>query len=249
MKIGASTLAGIEYDLENALDFIEGLGLEYAELVHQFPSEVIDAELLESYNLKYSIHAPFMDVNIASLQDQSRLNSIKQIKSSIDLANEIDAEAVVIHPGVTSYLPNKFFKKEVNEFAMKSMVELGRYGEDLGVLTTFENMPAFESMLFNDMEKLNEFLTSHELYMTLDIGHANHAGYPAEAMYFDSIKHIHIHDNFGDDDSHLPLGEGSIDLKCIVNTLEKNNYDGIYILEVNDYDSIEKSYKYMKENF
>lgn len=249
MKIGASTLAGIEYDLENALDFIEGLGLEYAELVHQFPSEVIDAELLESYNLKYSIHAPFMDVNIASLQDQSRLNSIKQIKSSIDLANEIDAEAVVIHPGVTSYLPNKFFKKEVNEFAMKSMVKLGRYGEDLGVLTTFENMPAFESMLFNDMKKLNEFLTSHELYMTLDIGHANHAGYPAEAMYFDSIKHIHIHDNFGDDDSHLPLGEGSIDLKCIVNTLEKNNYDGIYILEVNDYDSIEKSYKYMKENF
>ena len=98
MKIGASTLAGIEYPLEKTLEFIEELGLEYAELVHQFPSENIDVNVLESYDLKYSIHAPFMDVNIAALQDKSRLNSIKQIKDSIDLAGKINAEAVVVHP-------------------------------------------------------------------------------------------------------------------------------------------------------
>ena len=55
MKIGASTLAGIEYDLENVLEFIENLGLDYAELVHQYPAENIDEELLESFNLKYSL--------------------------------------------------------------------------------------------------------------------------------------------------------------------------------------------------
>ena len=77
MKIGASTLAGIETTLEETLEFIENLGIDYAELVHQFPSENIDADILESYNLKYSIHSPFMDVNIAALQDKSRLNSIK----------------------------------------------------------------------------------------------------------------------------------------------------------------------------
>ena len=249
MKIGASTLAGIEYSLENALEFIESLGLEYAELVHQYPSEKIDKDLLDSFNLKYSIHAPFMDVNIASLQDQSRLNSIKQIKASIDLANEIDAEAVVVHPGVTSFLPNKYFRKEVIGFAKESMLELGEYGEDLGVLTTFENMPNFESMLFENMVELNDFLEENGLFMTLDIGHANHAGYAADEMIFDSIKHIHIHDNFGDDDSHLTLGEGNIELKRIVNTLESKSYDGIYIIEVNDYDSIKKSYEYMKKNF
>ena len=249
MKIGASTLAGIEYDLENALEFIESIGLDYAELVHQYPSENIDSEALESYNLKYSIHAPFMDVNIASLQNESRLNSLNQIKSSIDLANEIDAEAVVVHPGVISFLPNKFFRKEVIGFAEESMIELGRYGDDLGVLTTFENMPAFNTMLYQNMEDLNELLEENDLYMTLDIGHANHAGYSPDEMIFDSIKHIHIHDNFADDDAHLPLGEGSIDLKAIVDTLEKKSYKGIYIIEVNDYDSIEKSYEFMKKNF
>ena len=249
MKIGASTLAGIENDLEETLELTENLVLDYAEPVHQFPCENIDAEVLENYNLKYSIHAPFIDVNIASVQDKSRINSVDQIKSSIDLANKIDAECVVVHPGLTSFLPNKYFKNEVTNFANESMIELGRYAEDLGVLATFENMPSFNTMIYDNMEELNEFLVSNDLFMTLDIGHAMHSGYGADEMYFDCIKHVHIHDNFGDDDAHLTLGEGTIDLNTIVNTLEKNNYDGIYIIEVNNYDSIKKSYEYMKKKF
>ena len=249
MKIGASTLAGIDSTLEHTLEFIESLGIEYAELVHQFPCEDIDADLLESFNLKYSIHAPFMDVNIAALQDKSRLNSIKQIKDSIDLANEINAEAVVVHPGLATFLANKYFLDKVYELSNESINELGEHGKDLGVLTTIENMPTFDGMIYQNIEDLDELLTSLDMAMTLDIGHANHAGYSAEGMIFDSIKHIHIHDNFGDDDAHLALGEGSIDLKHIVNTLENKNYDGIYIIEVNDYDSIKKSYEYMKKNF
>ena len=249
MKIGASTLAGIEFELEKTLDFIENLGIEYAELVHQYPAEFIDSEILESYSLKYSIHAPFMDVNIASPQEQSRLNSIAQIKSSIDLANEINAEAVVVHPGLISFLANKYFKKEVYEFANQSIKEIGDYAKDLGVLATIENMPNFESMIYQNIVDLNQLLVENEMHMTLDIGHANHVGYAPDEMIFDSIKHVHVHDNLGDDDSHLPLGEGSIDLKYIINTLESKNYDGIYILEVNDYDSIKKSFEYMKKNF
>ena len=249
MKLGASTLAGIEYPLENTLEFIENLGLEYAELVHQFPCEKIDVELLESFNLKYSIHTPFMDVNIAALQEKSRLNSIEQIKDSINLANRIDAEAVVVHPGLASFLVNKYFLDDVYKAANESIKELNEYGEDLGVLTTVENMPTFDAMIYKNIAQLDEFLNSIDMGMTLDIGHANHVGYSPEAMIFDSIKHIHAHDNFGDDDAHLALGEGSIDLKCIINTLEKNNYDGIYIIEVNDFDSIKNSYEYIKENF
>lgn len=249
MKIGASALAGIEYPLEKTLEFIEELGLEYVELVHQFPCEYLDIDTLESYNLKYTIHAPFMDVNIASLQDKSRLNSINQIKESIDLANKLDCEAVVVHPGLTSFLPNKYFPKQVIESANNSIKELGEYSKDLDVLTTIENMPNFPSMIYQNMFELNELLVSLDMPMTLDIGHANHAGYSAEEMYFDSIKHIHAHDNFGDDDSHLALGEGSIELNTIINNLEKNNFDGIYIIEVNDYDSIKKSYEYLKKNF
>ena len=249
MKIGASTLAGIEHELEDTLEFIENLGLEYAELVNQYPFEQIDTDVLESYNLKYSIHAPFMDINIASLQEKSRLSSIEQIKSSINLANKIDAEAVVVHPGLIPFLANKYFKDRVYETTNNSIKQLGDYGKDLGVLTTIENMPTFEGMIYQNLKDLDEILTTYDMAMTLDIGHANHVGYAPDEMIFDSIKHIHAHDNFGDDDAHLALGEGSIDLKYIIDSLEKKNYDGIYIIEVNDYDSIKKSYEYIKKIF
>ena len=231
------------------MEYIENLGLEYAELVHQFPCENIDTELLESFNLKYSIHAPFMDINIAALQEKSRINSIEQIKDSIDLANKINAEAVVVHPGLASFLVNKYFLDDVYKTANESIKEIGEYSDNLGVLTTIENMPTFEAMIYKNIEQLDELLNSLDMGMTLDIGHANHVGYSPEGMIFDSIKHIHAHDNYGDDDAHLALGEGSIDLKRIINNLEEKNYDGIYIIEVNDYDSIKKSYDYMKKNF
>ena len=249
MKIGASTLAGITDKLEDILEFIEGLGLEYAEIVHQYPHGKVDVETLESFNLKYSVHSPFMDVNIASVQEKSRANSIDQIKASIDLANEIDAEAVVVHPGFAPFLANKYFLDKVYEYSNESIRQLGEYGEDLGVLTTIENMPTFDGMLYYDMNDLNDLLVSLDMSMTLDIGHANHAGYAPDEMIFDSIKHIHAHDNFGDEDAHLAFGEGSIDLKYIINKLEEKSYDGIYIIEVNDTDSIKKSYEYMKKNF
>ena len=248
MKIGASTLAGLKDNLEDSLTFIEDLGLEYAELLHQYPNEEISKDLVNSFNLKYSIHAPFMDVNIASLNNKSRINSVNQIKESIDLANEIDAEAVVVHPGLITFLGREF-KDEVYRLSNQSIKELGDYGKDLGVNVTIENMPAFETMIYTNMEDLVKTLNEYDMSMTLDIGHAYHVGYKENQMYFDCIKHIHAHDNNGDDDSHLPFGEGSIDLKSIINTFEDKKYDGIYIIEVNNNDSIKKSYEYMKKNF
>lgn len=248
MKIGASTLAGINDKLEDSLEFIEELGLEYAEILHQYPNQDINIANVESFNLKYSMHAPFMDVNIASLNKLSRENSIKQIKQTIDTANKINAECVVVHPGLIPFLA-RGFEKVVYDLSNESIKELGEYGQDLGVMIAIENMPSFESMMYQKLEDLNETLTSLDMFMTLDIGHANHIGYATNQMYFDCIKHIHMHDNFGDDDSHLALGDGSIDLKSIINTFEDKKYDGIYIIEVNDNDSIKKSYEYIKENF
>ena len=248
MKIGASTLATFNDELESSLEFIEGLGIEYAELLHQYPNEKIDKDIIDSYNLKYTIHAPFMDVNIAALGSKSRACSIEQIKDSIDLANEIDAKIVVVHPGLVPFLLKEMPEK-IYDIADKSIEEIASYSNDLGVSTTIENMPAFESMIYQDLNRLNDIVEKCGIAMTLDIGHANHSKISPDEMYFDSIKHIHAHDNLGDDDTHLALGEGSIQLNDIINTFEEKNYKGIYMIEVNTKDSIKKSVEYLKNNF
>ena len=230
MKIGASTLSGFKDDIGTNLEYFEELGLDYAEILHQYPNQDLDTSIFENYSLKYSVHSPIINLNIASLTENIRQASIAEIKKSIDLANEIDAEIVVVHPGSIPFL-GRDFKDKIFELNKQSIEEIGEYGNELGVNAAIENMPTFEG------------------YMTLDIGHANHAGYGPEDMYFDSIKHIHAHDNNGDDDSHYALGDGSIDLKSIISTFEDKKYDGTYIIEVNKKDWVKKSYEYLKNNF
>ncbi len=248
MKIGASTLATFKNSLDDSLEFIESLGIKYVELLHQYPTEEFDLDILNSFNLDYTIHAPFMDVNIAALGSKSRANSIEQIKDSIDLANRIDAKVVVVHPGLIPFLAREM-PEEVYKVSDNSIKEIGDYSQDSGVNTTIENMPAFETMIYQDMNRLNETLVEFDMGMTFDIGHAHHSGISPDEMYFDSIKHIHAHDNMGDEDSHLALGEGNIQLKDIITTFENKKYDGIYMIEVNNKDSIKKSLEFFKNNF
>lgn len=245
MKIGASTLAGFKEPIESNLDYFEELNLKYAEIVKQYPNYDIDIETLEKYNFKYSIHAPFVDINIASLNEAIRKTSLNEIKNTIEMANKLDSDIVVVHPGTVPFL-GRGMEDKIYEIANSSIKELGDYGNDLGVCVAIENMPSFEGMMYQNMNKLNQTLEDYDMYMTLDIGHAYHSGHSPDEMYFDRIKHIHAHDNNGDDDSHYALGEGSINLKQIISTFESKNYDGIYIIEVNDKESVKNSLDYLK---
>ena len=102
--------------------------------------------------------------------------------------------------------------------------------------------------MYTDINRLNSTLDNLDMFMTFDIGHAYTAGFSENEMYFPRIKHIHLHDNNGDDDSHLPLGEGSIDLKQVLYLLDEKNYKGTYIIEANNPESLKISLEYLKNN-
>jgi len=72
------------------------------------------------------------------------------------------------------------------------------------------------------------------LYLTLDLGHANLFGKSIEEFirkFHTKIRHVHLHDNDGRKDLHLPMGVGNINWEKILKTL-KRNYDGTITLEV-----------------
>lgn len=248
MKIGASTLSIYGEKIEDNLEFFENLNLKYVEILHQYPCEEINLDILNSYNLKYTVHSPILDLNIASLNSTMSKCSINDVKKSIDLANTLDSEIVIVHPGIIPFLSRKF-EKEVYHKSKESIKEIGNYANDLGVIATIENMPNIDGFIYKDIVKLDELLTSLEMSMTLDIGHACTAGFLENQTYFDSIKHIHLSDNFGSDDTHLALGEGSINFKAMIELFERKKYEGIYMIEVNDKNSVEKSLEYLKNLF
>jgi hypothetical protein len=76
--------------------------------------------------------------------------------------------------------------------------------------------------------------------MTLDVGHLNIAkkkGFKDEDLKKEVeqiakyVKHVHLTDNFGFNDSHLPPGMGNVPFKQILETLEKKGFKGRKIVE------------------
>ena len=252
MKIGASHLATEDIPFEESLEIFEEMEkIEYFEITHERPfREISDdknlIDLINSYELKYTIHAAYTDLNISSFNKAIQKASIKEIERSIDFAVDIDSDVVVIHPGIVSYTARNQVDL-VYSIGRESLIELRDYANDCGVNPCIENLPAIEGFMYQDINLLNETLTELDMPMTLDIGHAHTSGFAAKDMYFDCIKHIHVHDNLGDDDSHLTLGEGSIAVNEFFHTFMSKKYDGIYLLELHSVDSIKKSLEYMKK--
>ena len=252
MKIGASMLATEDKTIEESLDYFESNKyIEYVEILHDYPywglnnnRELID--LINSYSLKYTVHAPFIEVNPASLNPALGKASVDEIKRSVDLANTLDSDIVVIHPGRAIFLNDREYMASVYKTAEENLKAIGEYAEGNGVNACIENLPKLRGFIYQDINKLADSLERVSLPMTMDIGHAYTAGFTVADVYFKNVRHIHIHDNDGVHDSHLPLGDGIIDFKKFFEIFEKNGYDGIYNFELNSKEYIEKSIGYLK---
>ena len=252
MKLGASIFPRKIIPIEESLEYFESNKyIDYVEIFHDYPNRDINDEKdlidkMNSYDLKYTVHAPFIEVNPASVNPALAKASVDEIKRSVDLANTLDSNLVVIHPGRSIFNNDAEYMESVYRIAEDNLKIVGEYAKDNEVDTCIENLPRLRGFMYQDIYQLAESLERINLPMTLDIGHAYTAGFTCDDVYFDSIKHIHIHDNDGIRDSHLPLGEGIIDFKMFFEIFSKKGYDGIYNFELGSKEYVEKSIDYLK---
>lgn len=134
--------------------------------VYELPSILIDKETFSVLKaagkggIRFILHAPHpfnSGVDIASADDKIRKNAIDSIKSAIDIAGALPAEAVVTHCGLTNpYYGVKTQKntlpKRTGEDALQtakvSLAELSAYSINTGVCLTIENdaaLPGIEA--------------------------------------------------------------------------------------------------------
>jgi sugar phosphate isomerase/epimerase len=69
----------------------------------------------------------------------------------------------------------------------------------------------------------------------LDVGHAHVGAQSLQGFvtaFADRLAHVHLSDNNGEHDDHLPLGAGRIDWPWALGLLKKAGYDGTITLEV-----------------
>ena len=218
----------------------------FAEAEHRLPSiEARFRDLMPSYKLSYSIHAPISDINIGSLNERIREDSILEILTTAETAANLNIDLVTIHPGLTS-MAVPYMEEKAVEKAKRSLSAIDRISSEYGVRIAVENMPAFPFMLGRTAEELNELIGTTNLGFCLDIGHANTTDQIDELIkaFGDRLINVHIHDNNGEHDEHLTLGEGSIDFKKVLDQLKV--YSGNYVIESKSYPSAVESQDYLR---
>ena len=250
MKIAVSTLALYPQNLEKILPYLEDeLQINYCEIIHECPLKYMPSDIFDSYKIKPTVHTPISDMNIASPTRLIREASINEIKNSMDLASNIDANIVVVHPGKIPFLTRQFEDK-ILDLNYNSLKECADYANDLGLSMCVENMPNMEGYLFKDISKLDELTNNLDVYITMDVGHAHNCNFsPKDMLSSDKIKHIHLSDNDGTWDNHDALGYGTLNFDVLFKELKNIKYNNILVIEVKNIKEVENSLSFLRNKF
>jgi len=244
--IAASTLAYLQHPLEEALKRIEAAGFEGVEVYHE-GRHGLDAralaELLSTYSLKVFFHAPFSDLNLASFNTTVLSESRRLIKRSIEAAAKVGAEIVTVHFGRYSPVGLSFPEKAV-ERNRESVEEILSFAGAIGQEIAFENAPKGFGVMCGELNMLRRMREELEVKFTLDVGHA-HTWSSDETEFIHALQgaiaHVHLHDNPGEMDLHLPIGEGGIDYRRVMRALSEINYKNALCLELHYEEGLERS--------
>ncbi len=191
-------------------------------------------EAAKSYNLEYSLHAPFADVNIASPIKPMLNASMKRLHQSLLNARAMDAKVWVFHPGQRTGI-GQFYPGADFRTMCQSIEQLYAKAEELGVNIALENLPAKYWFLMNTPEEFMRLYRETKLPVgiTMDLGHANLEGQvePFFDKLADRIIHIHASNNNGAEDEHNGVEDGNIDYAWFAQTLKKIGYDKAVVVE------------------
>ncbi len=245
------------YMLKDFVNFVKKSGFEIIELTSTsvFPADLllsitdkIKKEISSFKEITY--HLPIGEINISAFHQGIRREAIKETKKHIDLAQRIGIDRVVIHPGCFLAMPKIYslMRKQIKEIAKRSIFEIFDYCKTKNIQLSVENLPRNEP-LFQKPEAFEVF-GKRGIGICLDTVHSFVSNVnPVDFIkkFGKRIKEVHLTDGvYKYPLSHYPLGSGEVDLPSVLNELEKINYQGPVILEVNSKKDLKESKKYLK---
>jgi sugar phosphate isomerase/epimerase len=213
------------------IDLIE-LGIEKSGVLNgKIDYEMLDK--LASLGKKFSIHAPAADAQNEDIRvDLGKRNrkNIEVMENVFEIGALLNAEYVVIHGGDAD---GDFRISFLN--TISNLKELSRIADDYSITLLIENLFKERNhdrigVLPHELAQIVESVAEENLKIVLDVGHAfiTSIRYDFDLfLYFnilsDYIYHMHIHDNLGYNDQHLPLGHGKINFDPILKRIEEMN--------------------------
>jgi sugar phosphate isomerase/epimerase len=211
---GISTSCLMDRPLAAALEELAPL-TDLIEVMDEGLHFITDTSLFESYNQKFTIHAPFHGMNIASVFEPVRKASVQVMVDCLGVASALGAP-VVMHPGYFAWEQ----EREASDRQFRaSLAELRAAAAERSVGFWFENMG---DMNYFNLRTPADLGLIGDTGLTLDTGHAN-LNHCLPAFLETPFRHMHLHDNNGRSDSHSPIGSGTIDFRPVMAALRRGH--------------------------
>jgi sugar phosphate isomerase/epimerase len=143
---------------------------------------------------------------------------------------------VVLHPSFFTGL-GRHVPELSQRLAAECLGELLPKGQALGLRVCLENMFS-EAGWLSRAEDFAPIMERYpELHIALDVGHAHIRGGADCALDFlrrfpERIGHLHVSDNGGKGDDHLPLGVGTLRIRPIVAELKRMRSEAWVTFEI-----------------
>lgn len=183
-------------------------------------------------------HLPFKTLRDPSPEELAAFQ--KSVFTGMDAAMILGVDHAVLHPN-TVVLPVEEYD-EVKQFAktFDHLAPFADYAAKIGLSIAVENMPFVSQngavhRFCGNAEELCKVADALSIGVCWDFGHGHISGLKQS----DALKHIgsrlkvvHIHDNFGDEDAHIPPFVGTNDWCDSMQGLSAIGFEGLLNYEV-----------------
>jgi len=210
---------------------------DYTDRTH---TREIAAWFREHPGMFHSMHSPIYSepdygrhmaspVNLVDNEKRRRVEAMDEIKRAIEFAEQAPFRFLIQHLGVgkENWDPPKL------EYAITSLEHLRFFAKPLGVTLLVENIDN-EIATPDRLQEIVKAAHFDDIGFCFDIGHA-HFGLGVRASFNtmqDKIRSTHLHDNHGERDEHLWIGEGTIDWEDAMSLLRSAPHVPALLLEI-----------------
>ena len=191
-----------------------------------------------------SLHGAFIDVDPGSSDREAAEFSRRRCEESCEAALSLGAQNVVFHSSCLSFVRGLYFDLWVDRCA--SFYE--ELAEKYGLRIFIENSADVDP---GPIRELMRRIPDQRVGVCLDLGHVNFSRTPLEEWFDalgDRIGYLHLSDNKGLFDEHLPIGRGTVNWQRADAFWKSTDRTMPVTLEVGGMDGVRESLAYLREN-
>lgn len=201
---------------------------------------------LRDNSISCTMHAPYLDLSPGAIEDSVRKIALERFLRTVSVANILKPVSIVFHPNWDHWK----YEDDAEEWLKNSRDTFSQVLESLHpqIFLVFENVYDQNPEI---LLKLRKDLNPERVGFCFDTGHFLNFSTIRLEEWLDKIKNylieIHLHDNMGERDEHLAIGDGIFPFHDLFLYLKENSLSPLLTIEAHSFENFIKSERRLRE--